>query len=403
MSMEQALFAATLAQVRAQTEALVLGLTAEDCLLQSMPDASPVKWHLAHTTWFFETFVLESLAAQAGRRYSPVHPDYRRLFNSYYVGVGPCHRRSERGLISRPSLVEVLDYRRVIDAQLAELLARPGLAARWLDLLELGIQHEQQHQELILSDIKHHFWCNPLRPAYRSQPSPKHAPALPALAFLPQRGGYAEIGWGGDGFCFDNEQPRHGCWLQPFAIANRLVSNGEYLAFMADAGYRRPELWLSDGWEIRSREAWTCPLYWQEEGNTWSVFTLAGQQALPTEEPVCHISYYEADAYARWAGARLCREEEWENVANAANEDSPQQMFGELWQWTGSAYLPYPGFQPLPGAVGEYNGKFMINQMVLRGGSEATPAGHLRPSYRNFFPPAARWQFSGLRLARDSA
>ena len=414
--MDQNLLAAALTKVRTQTEALIEGLSAEDCLLQSMSDASPVKWHLAHTTWFFETFVLEKLAAHHGRPYPAAHPDYRRLFNSYYVGVGACHPRGERGMLSRPSLTEVLDYRRRIDTQMAELLAKPGLDQSWLDLIELGLQHEQQHQELILTDLKYHFWRNPLRPAYRPAPLRPTALATSTMSFLPQPGGYAELGWGGADFCFDNEQPRHGCWLQPFAIASRLVCNREYLAFMADDGYRRPELWLSDGWEVCRREAWNSPLYWQQDDEVWSVFTLAGQQPLPADEAVCHLSYYEADAYARWAEARLYREEEWENLATAAclaqasqqtataspAPAAPQQMFGEVWQWTGSAYLPYPGFRPRAGAVGEYNGKFMINQMVLRGGSCVTPGSHLRPSYRNFFPPAARWQFSGLRLARDT-
>ena len=405
MSMDQQLLCVSLKEVRAQTEALIQGLSAEDCLLQSMSDASPVKWHLAHTTWFFETFVLESLATANGGQHQPVHPDYRHLFNSYYVGVGPCHRRSERGLISRPTLEDVLNYRHCIDAQMQELLAQPGLAEPWLALIELGLQHEQQHQELILTDLKHHFWRNPLRPAYQARSRQTRQGPIEGMKFLPHQGGFSELGWAGSGFSFDNEQPRHGCWLRPYAIASRLVSNGEYLAFMADAGYQRPELWLADGWDTLQREAWNSPLYWQADGEDWSVFTLAGQQALSAAEPVCHLSYYEADAYARWAGVRLCREDEWECMANAdGNAPSgtqPRQMYGELWQWTGSAYLPYPGFRPRPGAVGEYNGKFMINQMVLRGGSFATPATHLRPSYRNFFPPAARWQFSGLRLARD--
>ncbi|MCW7539810.1 ergothioneine biosynthesis protein EgtB [Aquabacterium sp. A7-Y] len=418
---------ATFRAVRRQTDALVEGLTPEDCMLQSMADASPVKWHIAHTTWFFETFVLER--APGGWR--PVDPAYRRLFNSYYVGVGERHPRPERGLLSRPSFAEVQSYRRTVEQQVAALLEQRALAPDLLALVELGLHHEQQHQELILTDLKHHFSRNPLLPAYRPLGKrPVGDPPGP-LRFVGFEGGRTELGHAGPAFAFDNEQPRHTAWLAPFELASRLVCNAEYLAFIEDGGYRRPELWLSDGWDLCSREGWQAPLYWQRDGENeaagWRHFTLQGEREPAPGEPVCHLSYYEADAYARWAGARLPTEAEWETAAASlgppgsgtgsgrgclleqglfhprpANGDPLAQMFGDTWEWTQSAYLPYPGFRAAPGAVGEYNGKFMINQMVLRGGSCATPASHLRASYRNFFPPQARWQFSGLRLARDA-
>ncbi|PPE70698.1 ergothioneine biosynthesis protein EgtB [Caldimonas thermodepolymerans] len=402
--------------VREQTEALAEGLSAEDCLLQSMPDASPVKWHLAHTTWFFETFVLE----RAVPGYRSVDPAYRRLFNSYYVGVGERHPRPERGMLSRPTLDEVRAYRCLVDERMAGLLAQPDLPDDLAALVELGLHHEQQHQELVLTDLKHHFSRNPLAPAYRPRPPAVHAVHVAGerLTFL---GGLVEIGHGGCGFSFDNERPRHRVWLEPYALAARPVTNAEYLAFIADGGYERPELWLSDGWDTRLREGWQAPLYWQRgPGPSWWHYTLHGLREVAPDEPVCHVSYYEADAYARWAGARLLTEAEWEHAAQsppslaslgtlledgvfhprpAAAGSGLRQMFGDVWEWTCSAYLPYPGFRPAEGAVGEYNGKFMVNQMVLRGGSCATPASHLRASYRNFFPPQARWQFSGIRLA----
>jgi ergothioneine biosynthesis protein EgtB len=408
LSQEQLL--AALEAARCQSLVLIEGLSAEDCMVQSMPDASPVKWHLAHTSWFFETFVLE----QALPGFKPFNPAFRVLFNSYYVGVGERHPRPERGVLSRPSLSEVLNYRRAIDEQMAALLHTTTLDTALLDVIELGIHHEQQHQELILTDLKHHLWRNPLRPAYR--PSPPHRTASPAgQPFIALEAGLVEIGHNSPAFAFDNELPRHRVWLNPFQIATRPVTNREYQAFIDDGGYQRTELWLSDGWDARTQHNWRAPLYWELAQGT--VFTLHGQQPLHPDEPVCHVSLYEADAYARWAGARLPTEQEWEHAAQALHPamhgnfaDSGRYhpssadldtLFGNVWQWVQSAYLPYPGFQPAPGAVGEYNGKFMINQMVLRGGSCATPGGHIRASYRNFFPPPARWQFSGIRLAKD--
>jgi ergothioneine biosynthesis protein EgtB len=406
--------AARFESIRRTTDRLCEGLSAEDCQLQSMEDASPVKWHLAHTSWFFETFVLEP--ALAG--YRPLDPAYRVLFNSYYVGVGERHPRAQRGLLSRPSLEEVRRYRRHVEQGVLQLL-QGSPAERWLALIELGLQHEQQHQELILTDLKHHFACNPLLPAYRPAPAAARAPAEP-LRYRAFDGGLVDIGHAGEGFAFDNEAPRHRVWLEPFELAQRLVTEGELLAFIEDGGYRRPELWLSEGWDACQRQQWQAPLYWRrDDAGTWSRFTLQGLRPLEPSVPACHVSYYEAEAYARWAGARLPTEAEWEHAARSApiaegallddawfhpapasTHEGLAQMRGDCWEWTGSAYLPYPGYRPAAGAVGEYNGKFMINQMVLRGGSCATPRDHVRPSYRNFFPPAARWQFSGIRLAR---
>ncbi len=388
-------------RVRAATVALTEGLSAEDCMLQSMPDASPVKWHLAHVTWFFETFVLE---AAHGVRYAPFDPAFRVLFNSYYVGVGERLPRAERGMISRPALERVFAYRQAIDERVAALLTSSAIDRSLLDVLELGLHHEQQHQELIVTDLKHHLWKNPLRPAYRAAIEDQLF-AVPATAqeFVERPEGIAQIGAEAEGFAFDNERPRHRVWLAPFAIATLPVTCGEYLRFIEDRGYARPELWLSDGWDTRVREGWEAPLYWERENgaSAWQVFTLRGMQPVGQDEPVAHVSYYEADAYARWAEARLPTEAEWECVAETVGDASLQQRNGEVWEWTRSAYLPYPGFRIADGAVGEYNGKFMVNQMVLKGGSSATPAGHARASYRNFFPPQARWQVSGIRLARD--
>ncbi len=406
-------------RVRAATLAMVDGLTAEDCVLQSMPDASPVKWHLAHVTWFFETFVLERALGDA---FVPFDPAFRVLFNSYYVGVGERHPRAERGLVSRPSLDQVVAYRRDVDARVDAWLASVADDHPLLDTVEIGLHHEQQHQELILTDLKHHFWKNPLRPAYRA-PERRAATRAAALRWIERPEGFACIGDDGSGFAFDNERPRHRTWLPAFAIASRAVTCGEYRAFVDDGGYARPELWLSDGWDARAAGDWQAPLYWERDGDAWRLFTLNGMRALDDDEPVVHVSYYEADAYARWAGARLPTEAEWECAAESLAEPSaldeahlfdathvhPRaaegdrfQPWGDAWQWTMSAYLPYPRFRAAEGAVGEYNGKFMINQMVLKGGSCATPRGHVRTSYRNFFPPGARWQFSGIRLARDA-
>ncbi|MFC5525085.1 ergothioneine biosynthesis protein EgtB [Rhodanobacter ginsengisoli] len=398
-------------QVRQRTMELCADLSAEDMLLQSMPDASPGKWHLAHTSWFFEQFVL-------GRdpSYRPRDPAWHYLFNSYYQSVGPMHARPRRGLLSRPSLDEVRDYRRYIDDAVGELLERDG-DPELADLVELGLQHEQQHQELLLTDIKHAFWCNPLRPAYRAPlAGPAVTKAVP-LQFVDGREGIVEIGHRGEGFAFDNETPRHRTLLHPHALANRLVSNAEYLAFVREGGYREPGLWLSDGWATVQSEGWQHPLYWQDD--LASEFTLAGVRELDPHEPVCHLSYYEAEAFARWAGARLPTEAEWESAAHgvpidgnlqderrfqpraATDGNGLLQLYGDVWEWTASPYVSYPGFRPLPGSLGEYNGKFMCGQWVLRGGSCVTPRDHLRDSYRNFFPPHARWQFAGLRLGQD--
>ncbi|MBK8209873.1 MAG: ergothioneine biosynthesis protein EgtB [Rhodospirillales bacterium] len=411
-------------RTRATTERLASPLRAEDQVVQSMPDASPVKWHLAHTTWFFETFLL-----------IPFLPGWRRyddrwgyLFNSYYEAVGARHPRAQRGLLTRPSVQEVARYRKAVDAAMAELLEAPGESADEVtSLTRLGINHEQQHQELLLTDILHAFSCNPLRPAYHKPPAAEHHPQPTRPNWLSYPSGLREIGSDGtDGFVFDNEGPRHTVFLRPFRLADRLVSNAEWCDFIDDDGYRRAALWLSDGWAAVQAENWRAPLYWQENGSgAWQTMTLSGMQPVDLAAPVCHVGFYEADAFARWAGKRLPSEAEWEFATrdlpvsgNLLDEmhpvDSPlrplapmdegpglRQAFGDVWEWTQSAYAPYPGFRPAAGAVGEYNGKFMCNQMVLRGGSCATPAGHVRATYRNFFYPQQRWQFSGLRLAED--
>ncbi len=401
MSLHQTLTRASLLkarflQTRSYSMDLTDGLTAEDCQLQSMNDASPVKWHLAHTSWFFETFVLAELPD--GPPLFNEH--FKILFNSYYAGVGDRHPRAERGLLSRPSLEEVMAYRAHIDHHMRLALDTQRLSAAQLDRLELGLHHEQQHQELIVTDLKHHFACNPLEPAWRSSSEdqalqPGHIESKGFVAFA---GGLVEIGHQGKQFSYDNELPRHKTWLEPFELATHNVSNGEYMAFMVDGGYSRGELWLSDGWDQACEQGWHAPLYWQHDDDGWSTFTLNGRLPLELNAPVCHLSFYEAEAYARWAGARLPTEAEWELAA--CEYSSLHGLFDEVWQWTNSAYLPYPGYRPAPGAVGEYNGKFMINQMVLRGSSLTTPPGHARASYRNFFPPQTRWQFTGLRLAR---
>ena len=383
--------AARYAAVRDHTARLAAELSPEDQGLQSMPDASPAKWHRAHTTWFFEEFVLGRFAPG----YRVFDPDFRYLFNSYYEAVGPRHPRPARGLLSRPAAERVGAYRAHVDAAMRRLLAdAPAEAA---PLIELGLQHEQQHQELLLTDTLHAFAQHPLAPAVRPgwrEPAGDPGPTR----FLDHPGGAIALGHAGPGFCFDNETPRHRVLLTPFAIASRLVRNGAWCDFIADGGYRTATLWMSDGWARASAEGWTAPLHWRERDGTWWQIGLGGIAPLDPAAPARHISWYEADAFARWAGARLPTEAEWEAAATRADF---AEAHDQCWQWTGSAYLPYPGYRPEAGAVGEYNGKFMIGQMVLRGGSLATPPGHARPSYRNFFHPEKRWQFSGLRLARD--
>jgi ergothioneine biosynthesis protein EgtB len=405
--------------VRRDTESLTANLTAEDQSIQSMPDVSPTKWHLGHTSWFFETFLL----ARFNPHYRGFDPAFAYLFNSYYEAAGPRHPRPERGLLSRPTLDIVMAYRDHVTAAMMRLLDRAS-EAEWAvlaPLLELGMHHEQQHQELILMDIKHVFSMNPLLPAYQAPQLQVQAAARP-VAWVQFPGGLREIGHCGTGFAFDNEGPRHKIWLEPFRLATRAVTCGEYLGFIDEGGYQRPEFWLSDGWATVRERGWEAPLYWLRDGEEWSVFTLSGRRSLNPAEPVCHISFYEADAFARWARKRLPTEAEWEIAAqdlpisgNFADrgylhpcaEESPdathqlRQMYGDVWEWTSSPYVPYARFRPVEGAIGEYNGKFMCNQIVLRGGAAVTAPGHVRATYRNFFPPSARWAFAGLRLAED--
>ena len=403
-----AMFRAT----RGETERLCAPLAVEDYQLQSMPDCSPPKWHLAHTAWFFETFVLAGHVAG----YRPVHPQFNYLFNSYYDAVGDRWPRAARGLLSRPTVAEVYEYRRAVDGQTLALLetADDRTLGAIGPLVVLGLNHEQQHQELLLTDVKHALGMNPLRPAYAAPSGVGPAAAAP-LRWEVYPEGVRLIGHAGRGFAFDNEGPVHRAYVNGFAIASRPVNNGEFLRFIRDGGYDRPEFWLSDGWAARRRNDWSAPLYWERAGDDWVLFTLRGMRPVDPHEPVCHVSFYEADAYARWAGARLPTEFEWETAADAWGGDAAGNFLdsgrlhpaggdsftGDVWVWTASPYTAYPGYRPAAGAVGEYNGKFMCNQMVLRGGSCATPAGHVRPTYRNFFPPDARWQFSGLRLAKD--
>ncbi len=385
--------------VRAGTERLASPLTAEDQTVQSMPDVSPTKWHRAHTTWFFETFVLDGVDG-----YRPHDPTYRVLFNSYYEQVGSQHPRSQRGLVSRPGVAEIAAYREVVDQAVGRLLEAGDLDAARADLVELGINHEEQHQELLLMDARHVLSCNPLDPVYAAD-APRPRAATSAPGWVGSEGGVVEVGQAGGrsgaggrpDFAYDNELPRHAELLHPFELATNLVTVGEWQAFVDDGGYRRSELWLSDGWALVTSASRVRPLYWSPDATT--EFTLAGRLPLDPAVPVSHISYYEADAFARWAGARLPLETEWETMAAGGQLD---QADDQVWQWTASAYLPYPGFRPAAGAVGEYNGKFMVNQHVLRGGSCFTPRGHTRSTYRNFFPPAAQWAVSGLRLARDA-
>jgi ergothioneine biosynthesis protein EgtB len=397
--------------VRQATLGLVAPLSAEDCAIQSMPDASPAKWHLAHTTWFFETFVLQPHVPG----YRVFDADYGYLFNSYYNAIGKRHPRPERGMLSRPSLEEVLAYRRHVDGAVLDARELP------VALVELGLHHEQQHEELILTDLKYLLSRNPLKPAYQ-----KTWPLTPirarARSWIGFAGGLFEIGYAGAGFAFDNEKPRHRVWLEDFEVASHPVTHGDFVDFIDDGGYRRPELWLSAGWDMVQARGWQAPEYWTRRDGEWRTFTLHGEVPVDRNAPVCHVSFFEAEALARWAGARLPSEAEWEVAARgsppagnfmesgalhplALREDAARgtlaQAFGDVWEWTRSDYAPYPGYRPAAGAVGEYNGKFMCAQYVLRGGSCATPASHIRATYRNFFPPEARWQFSGLRLARD--
>jgi ergothioneine biosynthesis protein EgtB len=405
--------------VREASLALAAPLSAEDCALQSMPDASPVKWHLAHTTWFFETFVLKPNAPG----YRLFDTAYGFLYNSYYNAVGARHPRPERGLLSRPALDDILAYRRHVDEAMLSFLEGKSLPGNLDGLIELGLNHEQQHQELVLTDLKHLLSRNPLRPAYEKP--------WPLQQIEPRRRGWVqiaadqyELGHAGEGFAFDNEGPRHRVWLDAFCIATHPVTHGDWIEFIDDGGYERPELWLSAGWDAVTARDWQAPLYWERRDGAWHTFTLHGMMPVDPLTPVCHVSFYEAEAFARWASARLPTEFEWEVAAREAPADGnfvesgalhplplrkaparggmPAQLFGDVWEWTRSDYGPYPGYRPAEGAVGEYNGKFMSGQYVLRGGSCATPASHIRATYRNFFPPDARWQFSGLRLARDA-
>ena len=399
-----------LMRVRALTMSLCDSLEPEDCVVQSAPETSPAKWHLAHTTWFFETFVLQPYL----KGYKPFHAGFAFLFNSYYESVGSFYPRKDRGLLTRPSFASILDYRRHVDGKLRTLLADAShsdiddIVAR----CTLGLNHEQQHQELLLTDIKHLFWCNPMRPVYRER-GPEHSANATASRWIDHPAGLYETGHDGKGFCFDNELPRHRSYVDAFRIASRPVTNGEYVQFIEDGCYTRPTLWLSDGWQAVRQRGWSAPLYWEQRDGKWWQFTLSGMRELNPAEPVCHISYFEADAYARWAGKRLPTETEWEIAANGHSQQAnffesgrlhPQPVggndtfFGDVWQWTSSAYSPYPGFRPAAGSLGEYNGKFMINQQVLRGGSCVTSRSHIRPTYRNFFYPHERWQFKGMRL-----
>jgi ergothioneine biosynthesis protein EgtB len=395
-----------LMRTRKLTLDLAAPLSDADATIQPFPDASPAKWHLAHTTWFFETFVLRDYVPG----YRAFDDRYAYLFNSYYNAEGDRHARAKRGMLSRPSLDEIRDWRASVDEALERSL--PGLPREALDLIELGIHHEQQHQELFLTDILATFAENPLEPAYTELPAPACFATEP-LAYHPGRTGIVEIGARGEGFAFDCERPRHRVFLHDHAIASRKVTNGEWTEFIADEGYSNPTLWLSEGWDWVQAEQIKAPLYWREDGTE---FTLAGRREIDRTAPVAHVSFYEADAFARWAGARLPTEAEWESFGDSADPFVGNQLdqagavmpkpgggiFGDVWEWTGSAYLPYPGFAPAEGAVGEYNGKFMSGQCVLKGASCATSRGHSRASYRNFFPPSARWQFTGLRLARNS-
>jgi ergothioneine biosynthesis protein EgtB len=401
--------------VRKHTLALSEPLSDEDCCVQSMPDASPIKWHMGHTTWFFETFILERFEPN----FRPYHPMFRVLFNSYYNGIGEKHPRPQRGLLTRPALAEVVAYRKNVDRRMEGGLARwlqTDSAGELATLIELGLQHEKQHQELMLTDVKHLLSLNPLQPAYREGGLEAAAEAAP-LEWNDFEAGIVEIGHDQNGFFFDNETPRHRQFVERFSLASRLTTNAEFLAFIEDGGYGNPALWLSEGWDWVRANGLAHPLYWRQEADGWKEFTLHGLQRLDRHRPAVHLSYFEADAFARWAGGRLPTEAEWEiaaratdaaadgelhpSAASSANDGCPSQLFGAAWQWTSSSYAPYPGYVAPDGAIGEYNGKFMVNQYVLRGSSCVTPARQARPTYRNFFSAGARWQFTGVRLAKS--
>ncbi len=405
-------------KVRNFTEELCKPLVTEDYVVQTMPDVSPAKWHLAHVTWFFETFVLK----KSKKDYREFHPLYNFIFNSYYVQVGPRHTRAHRGHLTRPTVKDIYNFREYIDKNMIELIGDSDekTLGEIAPVIEIGLNHEQQHQELMLTDIKHVFSVNPLHPLYSEKEFPVFE-NIPGMKWASHNEGLYEIGHNGKSFCYDNETPVHKEFIKSFSIGSRLVTNGEYMEFIKDGGYKNTPLWLSDGWATVEREGWEAPMYWEEIDGQWWNFNLTGYKKVNPGDPVCHVSFYEADAFARWAGHRLPTEAEWEvalaNVSQngnfveeknfqpvALNENSGepvQQMYGDVWEWTGSAYLPYPGYKPLPGALGEYNGKFMSGQMVLRGGSCATSVTHIRKTYRNFFYPASRWQFMGIRLAKD--
>lgn len=405
-------------EIRLQSQDLTRGLQPEDQTVQSMPDCSPTKWHLAHVSWFFETFLLAPYLAG----YKTAHPQFSFLFNSYYEAAGPRHNRFERGLITRPSVSDVAAYRTHITQAMNDLIdgADDDLWQEIAPIVELGNHHEQQHQELMLMDILNLFAANPLRPAYRPWKSHEARTGSP-LSFVDYRGGIFEIGHSGDGFSYDNEMPRHEVLLRPFRLASRCVTNAEWISFIDDGGYARPDLWLADGWARVKNGEFFAPLYWEKTNGGWEAMTLSGQHRVDPDAPVVHISYYEADAYARWTGKRLPTEAEWEIAARdlpvsgnfadngyfrplaaASPQDEPAQLFGDVWEWTQSPYTAYPGYRAAPGALGEYNGKFMSNQMILRGGCCATPGRHVRASYRNFFYPHQRWPFAGMRLAEDA-
>ncbi len=407
-------------QVRSFSEQLCEPLATEDYVVQSMDDVSPTRWHLAHTTWFFETFVL----ARARPSYRGFHPEFSYLFNSYYNMVGDQFPRPQRGVLSRPTVEEIFEYRAHVDKHMSDVLSAfdPPADPEMAEIVEVGLNHEQQHQELMLTDLKHVFSCNPLYPVY-GRPSGEPQPSSPRpLKWKAFEEGLRWIGNDGEGYSYDNERPRHRVFIEGFEITDRLITNGEYLAFIEDGGYERPELWLSEGWAVVQERDWRAPLYWMKQEGWWRLFTLSGLKDLDLAEPVCHVSYYEADAFARWSNAWLPTEMAWEHAAGLVDIDGnfaeakrfhPQpadpdgggqdiaQMFGDVWEWTCSPYVGYPGYRPPEGALGEYNGKFMCNQMVLRGGSCATPRTHIRATYRNFFPPDARWQFTGIRLTRE--